>query len=180
MTRGSCKLTSVGMTDGESQAHLTFAKGVAEVKRAIAMARGRPVEYQVVGAGPPVVLLHGLSGSVRWWSRNIAALAAHHTVYLVNLPGFGTFWRRSRWIGLQEAAGWLADWLDAVKIGPCDMVAHSMGGFLTLRLVPPSMGPVMRGELPNSRLLMLPGGRPCGPVRPPPPVQRGGAGVPGG
>jgi pimeloyl-ACP methyl ester carboxylesterase len=213
------------------------------------MVRGRPVEYQLVGAGPPVVLLHGLSGSVRWWRRNVAALAAHHTVYLVNLPGFGTFWRRSRWIGLQEAAGWLADWLDAVKIGPCDVVAHSMGGFLTLRLVarqpglvdrmvlvgpagvpyirslsgfarpivaaglaaspsflpilaldslragpltliratseliaddirddlravttptllvwgsrdalvPPAMGPVMRGELPNARLLMLPG-----------------------
>lgn len=105
------------------------------MKRASVLVRGRPVEYQLVGSGPPVVLLHGLSGSVRWWSRNIVALAAHHTVYLVNLPGFGTFRRRSPWIGLQEAAGWLADWLDAVKIGPCDVVAHSMGGFVTLRLV---------------------------------------------
>ena len=108
------------------------------------MVRGRSVEYQLVVTGPPVVLLHGLSGSVRWWSRNIAALAAHHTVYLVDLPGFGTFWRRSRWIGLQEAAGWLADWLDAVKIGPCDVVAHSMGGFLTLRLVARQPGLVDR------------------------------------
>lgn len=49
------------------------------------------------GSGTPVVLLHGLSGSSRWWSRNRAALAARHLVAAVDLVGFG---RNRRFLGL--------------------------------------------------------------------------------
>jgi pimeloyl-ACP methyl ester carboxylesterase len=41
------------------------------------------------GAGPPVVLIHGASGSWTHWLRNIRALAARHTVVVPDLPGFG-------------------------------------------------------------------------------------------
>ena len=112
--------------------------------RATVLVRGRPVEYQRIGGGPPVVLLHGLAGSVRWWGRNVRALAAQHTVYLVNLPGFGAFRRQNQLFVLQEAADWLAEWLDAAQIGPCHVVAHSMGGYLTIRMVAQQPGLVQR------------------------------------
>ena len=111
---------------------------------ATVLVRGQPVEYQRQGDGPPVVLLHGLAGSVRWWGRNIRALAQHHTLYLVNLPGFGAFRRQPQAFVLQEAADWLAEWIDAVQIGPCHVVAHSMGGFLTLRLAARQPGLLQR------------------------------------
>src|SRR5262249_18899096 len=41
------------------------------------------------GAGPPVVLLHGGSGSWTHWARNIMPLARHFTVWVPDLPGFG-------------------------------------------------------------------------------------------
>ena len=41
------------------------------------------------GAGPPLVLLHGASGSWTHWIRNIAPLAAHFRLYVPDLPGFG-------------------------------------------------------------------------------------------
>ncbi len=41
------------------------------------------------GAGPPVALLHGASGSWTHWIRNIRALAASRTVIVPDLPGFG-------------------------------------------------------------------------------------------
>lgn len=42
------------------------------------------------GEGPPVVLLHGGSGSWNHWVRNIAALvAAGRAVWIPDLPGFG-------------------------------------------------------------------------------------------
>jgi 2-hydroxy-6-oxonona-2,4-dienedioate hydrolase len=39
--------------------------------------------------GPPLVLLHGGSGSWNHWLRNIDALAQHYTVYAADLPGCG-------------------------------------------------------------------------------------------
>jgi pimeloyl-ACP methyl ester carboxylesterase len=41
------------------------------------------------GAGPPVVLLHGASGSWTHWIRNVDALAATFSLLVPDLPGFG-------------------------------------------------------------------------------------------
>jgi pimeloyl-ACP methyl ester carboxylesterase len=98
------------------------------------MVRGQRVAYQVAGSGDPVVLVHGLAGSTRWWRRNVSALAEAHTIHLVNLPGFGSFRRRGSGLALAEAADWLGAWIEATGIGPCHIVAHSMGGHMAIRL----------------------------------------------
>lgn len=41
------------------------------------------------GDGPPLVLLHGGSGSWNHWLRNIDALSQRHTVFAADLPGCG-------------------------------------------------------------------------------------------
>lgn len=41
------------------------------------------------GDGPPLVLLHGGSGSWRHWLRNIAALSAHYRLLVPDIPGLG-------------------------------------------------------------------------------------------
>jgi len=45
--------------------------------------------WRLWGSGPPVVLLHGGSGSWTHWARNIMPLARHFTVWAPDLPGFG-------------------------------------------------------------------------------------------
>src|SRR5262245_33268011 len=45
--------------------------------------------WRLWGAGPPVVLLHGGSGSWTHWARNIMPLARYFTVWAPDLPGFG-------------------------------------------------------------------------------------------
>src|SRR5262245_7005711 len=96
--------------------------------RAEVTVRGQRISYQMGGSGEPVLLVHGLAGSLRWWRRNVPALARSHTVYLVNLPGFGAFgWRGSRF-NLADAADWLMEVIEAIGIAPCHIVAHSMGG----------------------------------------------------
>ena len=47
------------------------------------------VHYEVAGEGPAVVLIHGLSGSGRWWAYNVPVLAQQYQVYNVDLVGFG-------------------------------------------------------------------------------------------
>lgn len=95
---------------------------------------GLPVRYEVAGSGDPVVLVHGLSGSTRWWARNVPDLARRYRVYLVNLPGFGAPHRPGPRFVLSEATSWLLAWMEAVGLEGAHLVGHSMGGYLCLKV----------------------------------------------
>lgn len=91
------------------------------------------IAYEVAGAGPPVVLVHGLSGSGRWWRRNIGALTPYRRVYVVDLIGFGAS-RTRHPFALAEAAGSLTRWLDQLELERVSLVGHSMGGLIAAEL----------------------------------------------
>jgi pimeloyl-ACP methyl ester carboxylesterase len=101
------------------------------------------IAYEVIGSGPPVVLLHGLSGSSRWWRRNIGPLAHYRCVYIVDLIGFGASRGRSRFV-LAEAAGTLIHWLDLLGLARVSLVGHSMGGLIAAELAADAPGRVDR------------------------------------
>jgi pimeloyl-ACP methyl ester carboxylesterase len=82
-----------------------------------------------VGAGPPLILLHGLAGSARWWTRNIPALSRSYRVIAIDLPGFGTSPRGHRFV-LDEVAEQLAATLDRLGIERACVIGHSMGGLI--------------------------------------------------
>lgn len=50
---------------------------------------GGNVVWRIFGEGPPLVLLHGGSGSWNHWLRNIPALASHYRLLVPDLPGHG-------------------------------------------------------------------------------------------
>jgi len=92
----------------------------------------RRVAYRVAGEGPPVVLLHGLGGSGRWWGRNVPALVDRYRVHVVDLVGFGG--SRGAPFGLVGAEESLIEWLDRLSLGPVTLVGHSMGGRIAAEL----------------------------------------------
>lgn len=89
--------------------------------------------YEVVGQGPPLLLIHGLSGSGRWWARNVGALAQHFRVYVIDLVGFGASRGRQAFV-LPDAAMYLARWMQASAMEPAVVVGHSMGGHIAAEL----------------------------------------------
>ncbi|MBK9715197.1 MAG: alpha/beta hydrolase [Kouleothrix sp.] len=91
------------------------------------------IHYQVAGAGKPLVLIHGLSGSCRWWARNIEALARQFRVYVVDLVGFGES-RNGHPFVLQESADYLARWMKRIGVERASVAGHSMGGFIASEL----------------------------------------------
>lgn len=111
---------------------------------------GVRVRYRVTGAGEPVVLVHGLSGSTRWWTPVLPALAEERAVYLVDLPGFGTM--RGRRFVLADASSWLARWLEGVGLGRASVVGHSLGAAVALRLA------AVHGERIERLVLVAPAG----------------------
>src|SRR5690242_18009360 len=89
--------------------------------------------YEVAGAGKPLILIHGLSGSSRWWERNIAALAQYFRVYVVDLVGFGAS-RSDAPFALGEAEQVLYTWMERLDIRRASIVGHSMGGVIAAEL----------------------------------------------
>lgn len=89
---------------------------------------GHAVRHRVAGAGEPLVLVHGLSGSWRWWAPLVDLLSDSRRVYMVDLP------RRRRTPELAQMATWLSRWLDAVGIGSADFAGHSLGGLFAAQL----------------------------------------------
>ena len=91
------------------------------------------INYAVAGAGHPIILVHGLAGSHRWWQRTIQAFARYGRVYCVDLIGFGES-RGETKFDLLEGAHHLAQWMDYLGIGHATVVGHSMGGYIAAEL----------------------------------------------
>jgi len=105
----------------------------AELRHArIATAEGE-ARYVTVGAGPPVILLHGLDGSWRWWTPTLRRLAAHFRCFALDFTPFDRWRERSR-VGLTRAAAFVAAWLDALGLDRVHLLAHSMGGYSACQL----------------------------------------------
>ena len=94
---------------------------------------GVPIYYEVAGRGGPLVLVHGLSGSGRWWRKNVPFLARSFRVHVVDLIGFGRS-RGGQPFVLSEAASCLARWMDRIGLERASVVGHSMGGFIAASL----------------------------------------------
>lgn len=110
------------------------------------------IHYKTAGSGPPLVLVHGLASSTRWWSRNIPQLAEHFRVYAVDLSEFGDRRLRPRFV-LQKAADYLRRWMDAVNIAEANLIGHSMGGRIVAEFTAENPARVQRLVLVNAAVM---------------------------
>ncbi len=115
-----------------------------------AQVRGRDVVWHVAGVGPPLVLVHGLSGSWRWWEPVLPRLAEGHETHAVDLPRFGAALRPD------ETAEWLGDWAASAGLERIALVGHSLGGAAAARLA------AQRPELVERLVLVSAAGMPSG------------------
>ncbi|MBN2108764.1 MAG: alpha/beta hydrolase [Deltaproteobacteria bacterium] len=92
---------------------------------------GRMLHFEKYGIGKPLVLVHGFAGSTYTWRHVIPLLAQHHEVYAVDLPGFGLSDKPAdgNYL-LQEQAGMIIGFMDALQLKTAALAGHSMGGVI--------------------------------------------------
>lgn len=99
--------------------------------------RGVELVWDERGRGArPLVLLHGFTGFRQDFATHLDALSDVGRTLAPDLPGHGASGRHedpSRY-GLDALAADLRAWLGAVAEGPVDLLGHSMGGMIALRM----------------------------------------------
>jgi pimeloyl-ACP methyl ester carboxylesterase len=90
--------------------------------------RGYSIAYTVHGSGSPVILVHSVHASA-WsyeWRMNVEALARNHTVYALDLLGFGRSSRPATRYSAHLYIALLDDFAQQVVGAPCAVVASSL------------------------------------------------------
>jgi len=106
---------------------------------------GLRIYVREAGAGEPVLLLHGLGVSGRYFVPLASVLAARRQVIVPDLPGWGRSERPSRPLGLGGAADVLGELLRRRGRGAVSIVANSFGCQVALMLAqrrPELVGPL--------------------------------------
>jgi 4,5:9,10-diseco-3-hydroxy-5,9,17-trioxoandrosta-1(10),2-diene-4-oate hydrolase len=84
------------------------------------------------GSGPPVILIHGIGASLEYWLYTVPALAQHHRVVAVDLPGCGFSERGPKLPTLEEVADLIVDLQDALGFERASLIGNSLGGLVAL------------------------------------------------
>jgi pimeloyl-ACP methyl ester carboxylesterase len=123
---------------------------------------------------PPLVLIHGSGASGACWTPMVPALARHHHVIRVDLPGCGESATAPSY-AVPAQAGRLATVLDDLGLSRVAVACHSSGGYVgtalaeqrpdlvrSLALI--STGPSLDALLPEPLVLRLLLSLPLGPI----------------
>lgn len=140
------------------------------VSAGLAPAPSGEIYYEVLGAGEPIVLIHGNAGDLRHWDRQVGTLAEQFRVIRYDVRGFG---RSSDPVenGTYSHFGDVVAVLDHLKISRAHVMGWSMGSGIafdfalshperTLSVI--SVGPWIGGYSSEATRAMF---RDMGPVR---------------
>lgn len=87
-----------------------------------------------LGEGPPILFIHGLSGSWPNWLEQLPVFAADHRVIAMDLPGFGHSPMPDEPITISAYARIVDGLLEALGVSAVTLVGNSMGGFVSAEL----------------------------------------------
>jgi pimeloyl-ACP methyl ester carboxylesterase len=94
---------------------------------------GQRVAYRMMGEGPPIVLIHGITSSSESWGEVGTKLAERHTVLAPDLIGHGQSAKPRGDYSMGAFASGVRDLMVALGIRPATIVGHSLGGGVAMQ-----------------------------------------------
>jgi pimeloyl-ACP methyl ester carboxylesterase len=92
------------------------------------------VAYEVLGEGPPVILVHGTPMRSYLWRNVVPTLVESHSVYVYDLLGFGESEKREgQDVSIPVQSGVLGELVEAWRLEEPAIAGHDIGGSIVLR-----------------------------------------------
>jgi pimeloyl-ACP methyl ester carboxylesterase len=124
--------------------------------------------FRMAGAGPPIVLVHGIGDSSATWKPVLPALAKRHLVIAPDLLGHGSSDKPRADYSVAAYANGVRDLLGVLGVERATLVGHSLGGGVAMqfayqfperteRLVLVGSGGAGPDVTPVLRIMTLPG-----------------------
>jgi pimeloyl-ACP methyl ester carboxylesterase len=126
--------------------------------------RGWQTRYSYIGAAktgcaPPMLFLHGFGASIGHWKHNLSFFSQHHTVYALDLLGFGASEKANTNYLISLWAEQVYDfWRTFIRV-PVILVGNSLGSLVSLitaALYPQMVQATAMVNLPDSSVLESP------------------------
>lgn len=89
---------------------------------------GGEINYEVAGAGHPLIFVSGLNGVARYWQAQVPVFAKHFKVIAYDQRGTGGSDRVQKSFSVDQMTAELAALMDALKIERAHIVGLSTGG----------------------------------------------------
>lgn len=83
----------------------------------------------------PIILLHGFGASIGHWRHNIPVLSQNHTVYALDLLGFGASKKAYTNYGIELWSQLIYDFWSVFINKPCIIIGNSIGSLIALNTV---------------------------------------------
>lgn len=90
----------------------------------------RGTAYVQLGAGEPLVLVHGVGMRLEAWAPQIVHFARSHMVIALDMPGHGSSAPLPIGSNLRDFVGWFGDVLEDLELGAINVAGHSMGALI--------------------------------------------------
>jgi pimeloyl-ACP methyl ester carboxylesterase len=91
---------------------------------------GELVHYEVLGRGRPVVLLHGMLGSWRYWVPLLQRLQQSYRLYALDLFGFGDSARNPAHFTLERQMELVKAVMDELGLPKAAFIGHGLGALV--------------------------------------------------
>jgi pimeloyl-ACP methyl ester carboxylesterase len=95
---------------------------------------GSWIRYNVIGGGPPVLLVHGWLSSSRIWEQLAPRLAQRFTVYTLDLVGFGESDKPLSGYGVRNGSRLLYAFCAHFGLTRTGVIGHDLGGAMAVKL----------------------------------------------
>jgi pimeloyl-ACP methyl ester carboxylesterase len=106
---------------------------MSDIKSRRVKIKGLDIHYFTGGRGNPLIIVHGGSDGASAWVKNIAVLSKRYTIYVPDMPGFGSSQSLEGDYSIPDMVEFVNSFAQSIGLRNFYIMGHSVGGGIALQ-----------------------------------------------